>query len=76
MHRIQMCFVINLACYSLNVMIIREIVEVKSPAACHVLQTLDCMGYLKIIVLIVSRIKGFMQSIIGYTVKCGIIDPA
>ena len=76
MHRIQMSPVINLTCYSLNIMIIREVVEVESPAACHILQAPDCMGYLEIIMLIMSRIQSLMQGIIGYTVECGIIDPA
>jgi hypothetical protein len=42
----------------------------------HVALTFECMRYLKVIVIVMTAVQGFMQRVIRHGIQHVIIDPA
>ncbi len=78
MDRHKMHLIAKFRINPLHVMVIHEIVKLQPvrPVAAHSIKALDRMGDLKIIMVVVAGIKGFMQMVIGNGMQSALVDPS
>ena len=73
MNRIKMRFIGQFGVDSFYIVIVNKVVQIKIS---HVLEIFHCMCDLEIVMVIVSTVKSFVQSIVCDTVQCLAIYPA
>ena len=73
MYRCKVRLIAEFCVDTFYIVIVHKIIQIQIT---HVLQIFYRMCDLKIVMIVVSAVKSFVQRVVGYAVQCSTVDPA